>query len=426
LLAMRKHREPNLEIVPFTTLPGFEGAPSFSPDGNQIVFSYDDGKEHNIFVKAIGDEKMLQLTEPPGLTWCPQWSPDGRLIAYVYGRPPTPVPMHPWPSLIGGHKFAIYLMTPLGGAKHTLVDMTQDGCFLSWSPDGKSIAYSDKPSPDEPSGVFIVDIADPKPRRLTTAPSLAADWEPSISHDGKQLAFIRQTDFATRDIYLTSMSGGGLTRLTSLHRFVARPIWSSDDRRILFWDAGDGFGYHNDLYSVAVSGGTPERLPFSNHDARSAAISPQGDKLVYMKGTYDVNIWSVSLSDPTVPPTKFIASTQIDSGPAFSPDGSKVAFTSDRDGTLAIWICNADGSNPARLSGAPQGGTPHWSPDGRYIAYDSRGKGRSHIYVVPSEGGAPAQLTEDAFDGQVPSWSADGNWIYFSSDRSGSWEIWKV
>jgi len=64
---------PSLKIVPFTTLPGRVGSPSFSPDGSQLAFSYDDGKGQNIFVKAIGDEKMLQLTEPPGHPGCPQW-----------------------------------------------------------------------------------------------------------------------------------------------------------------------------------------------------------------------------------------------------------------------------------------------------------------------------------------------------------------
>jgi Tol biopolymer transport system component len=185
-LATRKHPEVSLEAVPFTTLPGSESFPNFSPDGNQIAFSYDDGKEQNIFVKAIGDEKILQLTESPGISAWPQWSPDGRFIAYGHGQP----------NATGSWDLAIYLVTPLGGTKRKLIDGRQTG-GISWSPDSKSIVYGDRPSPDEPSGVFIVDIADPKPRRLTTAPNQMLDWDVSISHDGKQLAFIRQTDFMT-------------------------------------------------------------------------------------------------------------------------------------------------------------------------------------------------------------------------------------
>jgi Tol biopolymer transport system component len=101
-------------------------------------------------------------------------------------------------------------------------------------------------------------------------------------------------------------------------------------------------------------------------------------------------------------------------------------FTSERDGTLANWICNADGSNLRRLSEIQRGGTPSWSPDGTRIVFDDRAGGRSHIYVMPAEGGTPVQLTGDDFDGHDPSWSADGNWIYFSSTRTGTSEIWKV
>ena len=415
-LSTRKHREASLEIVPFTTLPGWEGLPSFSPDGHQIAFSYREGEQLDIFVKAIGDEKMLQLTEPPGLSVCPQWSPDGRFIAYWHGQ-------------TGSYDWAIYLMTSLGGAKRKLlvdINQAEEACLVSWSPDSKSVVYASRPSPDEPSGVFMVDVADPKPRRMTTAPNQMDDWYPSISHDGKQLAFIRQTDQLTRDLYVVPTSGGEPTRLTFLNAQAQHPVWASNDKRILFTSNAGGSGFGNDIYSVPVSGGTPERLPFSNHDARYPAISPQGDTLVYAKAYFDTNIWKVSLSDSTEPPTRFIASTQLEHGPAFSPDGSRIVFTSERDGTLANWICNADGSNLRRLSEIQRGGTPSWSPDGTSIVFDDRAGGRSHIYVMPAEGGTPVQLTGDDFDGQVPSWSADGNWIYFSSTRTGTSEIWKV
>lgn len=422
LLTVRWHRQPDLEIVPFTSLPGLEDYPSFSPDGSQIVFMYAaDGKAYNIFVKAIGDEKLLQLTEPPDISMCPIWSPDGRFIAYYRGQR-TAVDSYTW---------AIYLMTPLGGAKRKLIDVKQFDFWraeavglMSWTSDSRFVAYADKPSPDAPSGLFIVDIADPKPRRLTTAPPRTEDSDASISHDGKQVAFLRETDLATRDLYVLPISSGEPTRLTFRNADLQHPVWTSDSKRILF--TSRTLGWNRDLYSVPVDGGTPERLPFSNHDAARPAISSQGDKLVYARGYGNTDIWKLSIPNSGKAPEKLIASTQIDFVSAFSPDGSKIVFESDRDGAAAIWICNADGSNPARLAEIPQGGSPRWSPDGRQIAYDSRGKGRCHIYVVPAEGGTPVQLTEDDFDGQVPSWSADGNWIYFSSDRSGSWEIWKV
>jgi Tol biopolymer transport system component/DNA-binding winged helix-turn-helix (wHTH) protein len=417
-LTTRKHPEASLEIVPFTALPGSESFPSFSPDGNQIAFTYNDGKEVNIFVKAIGDEKMLQLTGPPGRSMCPQWSPDGRLIAYWY----TPL------TKPGSREWTIYVMTPLGGAKHKIMDIkiiglnASEGCLISWSHDSKLIVYADRPSAGEPSGIFIVEIADAKPRRLTTPPNQTDDLNPSVSHDGKQVVFLRQTSYATGDLYVVPILGGEPTRLTFRNGYVQGPIWTSDDKRILFTFGPDA----GDLYSVAVSGGTPERLPFSNGDVAFPALSPRGDKLVYTKARVDFNIWKVSLSDSTEPPKKFIASTQPDTSPDFSPDGSKIAIYSERDGTQALWICNADGSDPTRLWELHQGGTPRWSPNGRQIAFDSRPAGRSHIYLISPEGGTPVQFTPDEIGGMAPYWSGDGNWIYFSSLHTGTWQIWKI
>ncbi|HJQ25852.1 MAG TPA: hypothetical protein VKA60_18175 [Blastocatellia bacterium] len=71
-------------------------------------------------------------------------------------------------------------------------------------------------------------------------------------------------------------------------------------------------------------------------------------------------------------------------------------------------------------------GTPRWSPDSRSIAFDSRPGGNADIYVIQATGGTPRRLTsEDAAD-VVPSWSRDGQWVYFASNRSGAWQVWKV
>ena len=110
-------------------------------------------------MKAIGDEKTLRLTQPPGDSNCPNWSPDGRTIAYEHQIEVSP----------GRVESAIFVMTPLGGAKHQIrqISDTSSG-ITSWSPDAKLLAYDDKPT-GENSGIFLMPLTGSPAVRMTTA-----------------------------------------------------------------------------------------------------------------------------------------------------------------------------------------------------------------------------------------------------------------
>jgi Tol biopolymer transport system component len=115
-------------------------------------------------------------------------------------------------------------------------------------------------------------------------------------------------------------------------------------------------------------------------------------------------------------------------GPAFSPDGTRIAFTSNRSGTFQIWVCDRDGSKERQLTffPAPGASIPAWSPDSKRIAFNSDVGGTDHLYVVDANGGTPKRVTNDDWNEAAPSWSGDGKWVYFSSTRTGQFQIWKV
>ena len=145
--------------------------------------------------------------------------------------------------------------------------------------------------------------------------------------------------------------------------------------------------------------------------------------------TANINIWRRRLYSlvSAGPSDRFIYSTRMESGPQFSPDGSKIAFESTRSGAYEVWMCRSDGSGVVQLTRFNSAtGTPRWSPDGQQIAFDSRAPGNADIFVVDSEGGSPRRLTSEPSSEVVPSWSRDGRWIYFASDRTGSREVWKM
>jgi Tol biopolymer transport system component len=126
-----------------------------------------------------------------------------------------------------------------------------------------------------------------------------------------------------------------------------------------------------------------------------------------------------------------VASTsQTDQGPGpqFSPDGRKIAYMSDRSGTMEIWVADRDGNNAYQLTAVGSAGTPRWSPDSRSIVFDAHGKNTSVIYTISLDGGPPRLLTDDVqgHESVCPSWSRDRKWIYFASTRTKSYQVWKV
>src|SRR5262249_3789043 len=148
----------------------------------------------------------------------------------------------------------------------------------------------------------------------------------------------------------------------------------------------------------------------------------------YMRKVQDGNIWRLPLSGPGVaggPPARFIASTRDDLDAQYSPDGKRIAFSSDRSGGYGIWVSDADGSKAVELisQAGASCGNPSWSPDGQRIAFNLDAGGNTDIYAIRASGGKPIRLTTDLADDEAGSWSRDGKWIYFTTRRTDRWEV---
>jgi Tol biopolymer transport system component len=114
-----------------------------------------------------------------------------------------------------------------------------------------------------------------------------------------------------------------------------------------------------------------------------------------------------------------------DGSPSWSPDGTKIVFYSERDGNSEIYVMQADGSHPTRLTRtAASEGYPNFSPDGSRISFDTDRDGNFEIYVMQADGSRPTRLTQHPARDLAASWSPDGRKIAFMSDRTGEFEVW--
>ena len=402
-----------LDVVPLTTYTGSERSPSFSPDGNQVAFSWNGMKQDNfdIYIKLIGSESSVRLTTDPAEDVSPAFSPDGRSIGFVR---------------VSKDHSTFIIIPAIGGPERIVAELPDLGSF-AWLPDGKWVVTD---------GLALLSTETGETRRLTP-PSTRRhhDDSPAVSPDGRTVAFSRRNSDDWADIYLLDLTEdfipkGEPRRWTFLKGFNFPSAWTPNGQEIIF--ASFFFGSGESLWKVAASGSRePERLPFGVGEASEPAVSRSGNRLAYVRKVSDANIWRLSLSGPGVAtgsPSRCIASTRIDDAPQYSPDGKRIAFTSERSGVRGIWIADADGFNARELfsQAGASCGRPSWSPDGQRIAFNFDGGGNTDIYVVRASGGKPIRLTTDRADDEAGSWSRDGNWIYFASRQTGRFEVWKV
>jgi Tol biopolymer transport system component len=399
---------PIQRIRPLTSLADETSEPSFSPDGNYVAFRREGSKveDSGIVVKSIESDQLLPLTRNTH-DCCPVWSPDGRSIAF---------------SRFSNKEFGIYTISSEGGRERRLDigDLHPRRGELAWSPDGKTLAFGGADS------IFLLGLEDSTVHRLTQSPPLSDDWGPAFSSDGQKVLFVRsrETGFP-EEIMAVAATGGEATRITSEHaKILGPPQWSVDGQSVIF--ASDR-GSHPALWRIPADASyAPVEI---NDSGWYPAVSRRGFRLAYQRITRNLNIWQMELSSQTREQHILIPSTsETDQGPGpqFSPDGKKLAYMSDRSGTMEIWVSERDGSNAFQLTAIGSAGTPRWSPDGQAIAFDARDRRGSAIYSVSVQGGTPRMLVADDSDNVCPSWSRDGQWIYFASHKSGEWQVSKI
>ena len=411
---------PEPKVVPLTTYPGLENMPAISPDGKRLAFAWtgpNPTDPYRIYLKQIGEDRAQRVVDSPAdaTDSDPVWTGDGKfLLFYRRGSPSS----------------GIYIAPAAGGTVRQLVATSLSSrrvrrARFDLSPDGKTLVYPDELHGRETIGLFAFDLDTMRSHQITNPPpNCEGDGDPAFSHDGKMVAFQRDT-IDRGQIFVLPVAGGAERLLTAsfILDFIDGLTWTTDDREIIFG------GTH--LRRVSARGSEPTIANISYVPGPAAFPALRDHMLAYVQATVNANVWKLALRDATHPagePAKLISSTQQQAAASFSPDGSHIAFQSDRSGDWEIWICDRDGSNATELThfrGAPTG-TPRWSPDGKLIAFDSRANGASQIYVISAEGGEPRQVTNDAMGGQVPAWSRDGKWIYYSTIRSSAANIWRL
>jgi dipeptidyl aminopeptidase/acylaminoacyl peptidase len=183
---------------------------------------------------------------------------------------------------------------------------------------------------------------------------------------------------------------------------------------------------NGEIVTVNANGTGRTNLTQNAADDGFPAWSPDGDRIAFSSDR-DGNSEIYVMNGDGSGVTRITNNPAQDFIPAWSPDGSRIAFVSFRDGNAEIYATDADGTNPARLTNDPAyDSDPDWSPDGQKIAFDRTSNGDIEIYVMNADGSGQTNLSRNPQVDGSPSWSPDGTRIAFDSVRSGSFEIWTM
>ena len=412
-----------LTAVPFTALPGQATSPAFSPDGSRIAFAWngDPGpgaKGYDLYIKALGSETLLRLTHHPSEKISPAWSPDGTQVAF---------------HRVAGADTGIYVVPALGGAERKLhstrlpwrpFSILSDLSIISWSPDGKWIAFADELPEEEAISMYLLSTETSETRQISISPKCELQGVPAFAHNREYLAYWCFRNVGERaELYSSSVPDGKPRMLTAFRGHPSGLTWSSDDKRLIYslfwtWDS-PRFG------EVNVMNGSVKTLDLAV-SAAEPTVSSRGDKLAFSSSSLSTNIWRRDLLHPKSPPIELIPSSQAQYFAQYSPDGHRIAFQSSRSGLPGVWISNEDGSNLVQLSNPNHvSGSPQWSPDGTKVAFDSHPGDRAEMYVSDVAERTPRKLVTNILDANRPHWSRDGEWIYFRSPEPGSQGIYR-
>jgi eukaryotic-like serine/threonine-protein kinase len=404
---------------------GIEEYPAWSPDGKALLYTGDVGKIRKIFRKDLGSGHDTQLTHGDFDELQPRWSPDGRQVAFVRAHQPG-VRLQPGDVFGEFQDGDVWVLDLTPGEESKLVENAFNPAY---SPDGQRIAVD--ASWAGPRRIWLLDRQGHNPQQVTTDTSEeVAHVAPRWSPDGRKIVFqsLARTKFDIRTVNLDSKQMNWVTNdfFTNI-----RPSWSTSGRFIYFssyrsgginiWRApvrGDG----------TVSGSLQQVTTGAGQDVE-VAVSPDSKRLAYATLRQNADIWRLPVSPQTGltngTPEAVISTTREDSRGAWSPDGTIIAFNSDRAGDMNIWLFTLSDSSTRQLTTGHGGDfQPNWSPDEKKIVFFSSRSGSPNIWEVEIATGALKHLTSNSGVNVNPFYSPDGKLIAYQSDQSGRLGVW--
>ncbi len=308
----------------------------------------------------------------------------------------------------------------LGGSARHLGDCTP---WMGWdllpAADGFILSKAQE------SGVGLILVQGPSESETwLTRPDNAADLFPRVSPDGTRIAFARASAGGLPDLYVLDLASGQERRLTSEQAALAGFSWTANSDALIAARGPIG-GYQ--LWHIPVEGGRAQLISVAGTYDPGAPSREVNGRFAYADWRFDYDIRVLTRSGLTRADewVQSLASTRWDYRPQVSPDGSMLAFISNRSGPPELWLARRGVSGPVRISdlGAVAMGTPAWDPEGRWLVTSVLTPEGAEIVRFDVDGRPEQLLVDEPGLRLAPSVSRDGQRVYFGRLTADGWRI---
>lgn len=396
--------------TPLANASSTEYWPAISPDGKFVAYGWQGDEQDNwdIYVKQIGSSTTKRITRNPATELRAKWSPDGSHLYYLrYAKGEATIFKQP---LLGGEEVQV-----LKAPRYSSGD-------FNISPDEKWISFNDREKPGDPARIKLISIESGEAKWLTQpASSFKGDIHPTFSRDGAQLAFIRERNPTSMQLWRINLQNGKLKQVTQAHQSINGFSWSANDRHLFY--SGDQTGLYK-IWEINLHNGNSQLSPIGDYQMVMPRVANDGS-MVYARMKDDVNIWTYDLH--TKQTKSWRTHHGLELNPSISPDGQQVSFTAIVQGKFQIWVAQLDGSAArpiTQYNGEYLDGV-RWSVDGTALLFHGYQDGKIRLLKVDALGGPIRPIGDAQQDQTLPIQARDGQFFY--SQKTGQhWEIWNT
>jgi tricorn protease len=451
-----------------TSHPGIEVFGKFSPDGKWVAFTGQyDGDEQVYVVPTSGGEPRQLTFYPARGPLAPRWGWDNQVFGWTKDSKriifrslrdswALPIARLYTVSIDGGPSSTLPMPTAGSG------DLSPNNDEIVYSPQSRDFRSEKRYGGGQANQLYIFNLSSNAAKRITEGPRATRDamWI------GDNIFYNSDRD-GHFNLYVYNVPSGRITQVTTSRNWDVRWPSSDNENQIVYEMDGelqilDARTKKSTAISISVpdegNSRRPSRVSAANL-IESVGLSPKGERALFAARG---DIFSAPIEKG---PTRNLtdSSGAHDKWPSWSPDGSQIAFISDKSGEEELYLISQDGSKPAEQ--ITQGGTamryaPEWAPDGKRIAFgdkdgklyvltladrkivqvtDSpRGQIRDYtwsprgnflaftmandnqfasVYIWSAGDGQLRRVTDNYFNSYNPAWDPQGNYLYFLSDR---------